>query len=159
MVKLLCTQCGHEFERRAASHSYEVKIRKAKTHFCTPECMKKYRIKSVVVPCATCGTDVTATRSRLRRSVSGKIFCSKSCSVVDKNKNRTGLLHPNYNNGKASYRSNAFKFYGESCTVCGYNNKIVLEVHHKDGNRNNNDISNLDVLCPTHHKEYQTNIR
>ena len=30
--------------------------------------------------------------------------------------------------------------------------KIVLEVHHIDENRNNNDISNLVILCPICHK-------
>jgi len=40
------------------------------------------------------------------------------------------------------------------CTACGYN-KIegVLEVHHIDGDRRNNVLSNLLVLCPTCHKE------
>jgi hypothetical protein len=37
--------------------------------------------------------------------------------------------------------------------------EAVLEVHHKDSDRTNNELENLDVLCPTHHTEYQLGIR
>lgn len=30
-------------------------------------------------------------------------------------------------------------------------NKIPLELHHKDGDRNNNEIENLELLCPNCH--------
>jgi hypothetical protein len=36
----------------------------------------------------------------------------------------------------------------ESCDLTEWKNKsIPLEVHHKDGNRTNNDLSNLQLLC------------
>lgn len=40
----------------------------------------------------------------------------------------------------------------KQCEHCGYD-KIpeILGVHHKDKNRNNNNISNLIVLCPNCH--------
>lgn len=39
------------------------------------------------------------------------------------------------------------------CEICGWNKaKEVLEVHHKDLNRSNEDISNLQILCPTCHR-------
>lgn len=38
------------------------------------------------------------------------------------------------------------------CLRCGYNNKQVLEVHHKDRNRSNNSMENLEVLCANCHK-------
>lgn len=41
------------------------------------------------------------------------------------------------------------------CENCGLsewlNNPIPLEVHHKDGNRNNNTIENFELLCPNCH--------
>src|SRR5262249_48960196 len=59
------------------------------------------------------------------------------------------------------YRRRAFAAYGPICIVpgCGYDNRTILEVHHRDGNRQNNRIENLDVLCPTHHAEFVAGIR
>lgn len=41
------------------------------------------------------------------------------------------------------------------CEMCGLSewlgNPIPLELHHEDGNRFNNDIDNLKILCPTCH--------
>jgi chromosome segregation protein len=46
----------------------------------------------------------------------------------------------------------------QKCERCKYS-KIpeVLHVHHKDRNRNNNIIENLEVLCPTCHEEEHYN--
>ena len=38
---------------------------------------------------------------------------------------------------------------GESCSLCG--NIKDLQVHHKDENRKNNQISNLIILCRSCH--------
>lgn len=44
-----------------------------------------------------------------------------------------------------------------SCEICGCNwvneksGQPIVEVHHKDGNANNNKEENLQVLCPNHH--------
>jgi len=40
---------------------------------------------------------------------------------------------------------------GESCILCG--NKIDLQIHHKDENRSNNQISNLIILCRSCHSK------
>lgn len=46
---------------------------------------------------------------------------------------------------------------GHQCEQCGvthWNNKpIALEVHHKDGNRTNNEKENLILLCPNCHAQ------
>lgn len=44
------------------------------------------------------------------------------------------------------------------CSKCGnpgiwQNEKLVLEVHHIDGNHSNNDIANLCLLCPNCHSQ------
>jgi predicted restriction endonuclease len=46
-------------------------------------------------------------------------------------------------------RKKALDHYGHRCAVCGYSD--VVEVHHRNGDRTNNDIRNLIVLCPNHH--------
>jgi hypothetical protein len=43
---------------------------------------------------------------------------------------------------------------GYACEICGYSKmSSVLEIHHKDWDRSNNDLGNLQVCCPTCHKE------
>lgn len=45
----------------------------------------------------------------------------------------------------------------EICEICGIkdwnNKKLVLQLHHIDGNRYNNDISNLLIVCPNCHSQ------
>lgn len=62
---------------------------------------------------------------------------------------RSGKNNPNYKGG--SYRKNALKYYGSICNRCNYNIERALIVHHKDRNRSNNNINNLEVLCANCH--------
>jgi 5-methylcytosine-specific restriction endonuclease McrA len=40
----------------------------------------------------------------------------------------------------------------EKCNRCGFNSiKAILGVHHRDRDRKNNALSNLEVLCPNCH--------
>lgn len=42
----------------------------------------------------------------------------------------------------------------KSCSRCGYNkHPQLLGIHHKDKNRENNNIENLEVLCANCHSE------
>jgi len=72
---------------------------------------------------------------------------------------KRGENHPNFKNGDSDYRAVAISNIPNVCSVCGYNIIEVLEVHHKDGNKNNEELSNLDILCPNHHKEYHLGMR
>ena len=55
-----------------------------------------------------------------------------------------------------------FEKYHNSCCVCGWNkvnpytNRVPLEVHHKDGNYENNNEENLMLLCPNCHSLTET---
>lgn len=46
-------------------------------------------------------------------------------------------------------------FFEYKCCECGnstwLNNPIPLELHHKDGNKNNNNLNNLELRCPNCH--------
>ena len=48
------------------------------------------------------------------------------------------------------YRRIAFNKFHKWCGVCGETKK--LEIHHRDGNRKNNKMGNLVILCHKHHK-------
>ena len=53
---------------------------------------------------------------------------------------------------RVNYRKLAFDRYDPVCAYCGFGIPEILEVAHIDGNRQNNDIGNLVILCPTCHK-------
>jgi 5-methylcytosine-specific restriction endonuclease McrA len=109
--------------------------------------------------CANCGKTFKSTKQKITRSKSGNVFCCKECSIKFNRPRQVGESHPKWRDGEYTYRKRALEYYGCKCSICGYDIEDVLEVHHKDGNRSNNELENLDVLCPTHHKEYTVGIR
>jgi len=42
---------------------------------------------------------------------------------------------------------------GKKCGRCNYNKYEILQVHHKDRNRSNNELENLELICPNCHLE------
>jgi len=71
--------------------------------------------------------------------------------MVNNNEFPTMIKHINY-------RKMAFDHFDPVCAHCGFGVKAVLEVAHIDGNRNNNDIRNLVILCPNCHKMHDLDI-
>jgi len=53
---------------------------------------------------------------------------------------------------RVNYRKLAFEHYAPICAYCGFGVPEILEVAHLDGNKNNNDLANLAILCPNCHK-------
>lgn len=51
---------------------------------------------------------------------------------------------------ESGYREKALKELGKKCQECGSSENLV--VHHKDKNRANNNIENLEVLCRSCHQ-------
>ena len=51
--------------------------------------------------------------------------------------------------GVTSYTAIARRFYKQECAVCGFDE--VIDVHHIDCDRDNNNPDNLIYLCPNHH--------
>lgn len=50
--------------------------------FCSRPCRVGFYRNQVEMPCAQCGTSVTRPQSELRKSKSGNIFCSPTCSTI-----------------------------------------------------------------------------
>ena len=42
---------------------------------------------------------------------------------------------------------------GMKCESCTYNKHGILQIHHKDRNRENNNSDNLELICPNCHYE------
>lgn len=59
---------------------------------------------------------------------------------------------------KINYRKLAFDAYEPICVHCGFGIPQVLEVAHLDGKRQNNDVTNLVILCPNCHKMHDLDL-
>ena len=77
---------------------------------------------------------------------------------VEKKYKKTGYhqkdtQNNNYKDGISNYRQKAFRAKGRKCSICGATSN--LRIHHKDGNRRNNSLGNLKVICEScHQKQY-----
>lgn len=65
----------------------------------------------------------------------------------------SGTNHPLWKDGRSTYRQRLLKKSGKiaKCTNCGIKDVRLLEAHHKDRNRSNNALSNLEWLCKNCH--------
>ena len=132
---------------------------------CSAACGAILRRTRKVIPCSFCKNRFSIKLSKLNEVKSKLNFCSRKCKDsaqrLDSGEQYGDLRPDHYGvaNGLYTYRERALKFYGPRCSVCGYGIEKVLEVHHRDGKRSHNAIENLDVLCPTHHEEYEAGVR
>ncbi len=91
-------------------------------------------------------------------SGANKKTCTRACS----NKNRTGILYkstgrPLKDKVKTYYlqKKRLMSSRGKMCERCSYDIYQILQVHHRDKNRKNNNQENLELLCPNcHAKEH-----
>lgn len=120
--------------------------------------------------CLQCGKEFKAHKCQVKRG--GGKYCSISCGTTYRNIHNNPakdpevrkkisqnhapvpwLIENRYDNYKGidiqNYRKKAFRFYGKRCNRCGSEERI--EVHHKDRDRKNNDLNNLEVLCKSCH--------
>lgn len=116
--------------------------------FCSIQCRTKAQFKGKIVKCFNCCKKIYRSPSQLKKSKSGKHFCTKSCQTFWRNTYFVEEKHANWKNGIRTYRK-ILERSGKKpfCALCKINNKRILTAHHKDRNRNNNKLSNLVWLC------------
>lgn len=97
-------------------------------------------------PCVVCG--------KMIMSKFNKKTCSRSCANIQ----RTGIKY-HLGNPKSKVKSQQalklrlLKERGRKCERCDYSKYEILQVHHKDKNKNNNNLENLALICPNCHYE------
>lgn len=120
--------------------------------YCSADCHHQGLRKGVFKKCFICGKDSYKKPLQLKRSKSGKFFCSKSCQTKWRNTEFIGPRHANWVDGENAYRSVLTRNKIPSvCTLCKTRDKRILAVHHIDKNRKNNKLSNLAWLCNNCH--------
>lgn len=124
---------------------YSIDIR----HFDRSKKLREKRIYEIITKeCPVCGNEFEAQKGHKKE----KTTCSHSCSNTYF---RTGKGNGKWKGTK--YRTICFEHHEKKCVVCG-EDKIV-EVHHYDGDHDNNKKENLVPLCSTHHKYWHSRYR
>lgn len=145
-----CDYCGKEINKRPSQ--VKNNLEKGRKNYCSNECKKLGQFTSKVCICGYCGKEIYRTPSQIKKSKSGLMFCNSSCACTYNNKKfRSGENNPNWKDGETLYKKTAYSVYQNECSICGFNDKNALEVHHIDMNRANNNTDNLIILCANHH--------
>lgn len=144
-----CLFCQEQFEAKISE------IKRGYARYCSSTCfhVRARKQKTPNCACLFCDKQFYRSPSKIRKNM----FCSRSCKDAAQEIGISGLnsFKPSrYVDGINSYRRKAFKYLQHKCNECNYNKIIdILVVHHKDHDRTNNCISNLEILCPTCHEE------
>ena len=112
--------------------------------FCSLNC---YGISQrIETPCIVCGKPILSGLN--------KKTCSRNCANI----NRAGIKYKigspkDKVKSQQALKLRLLKDRGMICERCSYNKHEILQVHHKDRNRDNNSIDNLELICPNCHYE------
>lgn len=120
--------------------------------FCSRKCAFGYglsckkRPEKVSIICSTCTKPFLRIKTYLKYSEI--YFCTRKCKDQAHRTEEGPGNKLQYEEGMWSYRRKAVKHYGPVCMRCSYDKyEKMLDVHHRDCNRANNKIENLEVLC------------
>jgi len=130
-----CLICGDNFTH--------ISSRANKAKYCSRTCYSKAQSTkgTVSLQCAYCNTEFLTSPSKAKT----RKYCSKACTKKSNIKD----FSPTYTTVRKTMLKREML---NSCERCGYDaEKSILGVHHKDRNRKNNSIQNLEVLCPNCH--------
>lgn len=154
MVCVICKECKNTFD------IHQAEINRGNGKFCSSKCSAKFygylrkKPKTPNVKCAHCGCEFYKQPSKMKNSKSGIFFCCREHKDLSQ---RIGgikeIMPSHYANGDGRhYRKIALSQKPMECERCGYNKHPAgIVVHHKDRDRTNNSIENLEVLCAICH--------
>lgn len=158
-ISQICKQCKEIFQAQLRE------VNRGNAKYCSKKCSKiganKTRIeknlivKTPNVECSYCNKKFYKCPSKKQSSKSGIFFCCREHKDLSQ---RIGgikeIQPPHYSLGKFVYREIAFRHYPHQCAKCLYSTiPEILEVHHKDRDRSNNNLENLIILCSRCHDE------
>ena len=139
-----CLECDYSWSTFAQNIIY------GNNHEC-PNCGNHSKQMNVF-HCENCGKEIIRRNSDITKNKSGYFYCSRQCG--NEYKNKIKVENVDWNNSIWSYRRRAFEKYEHKCCVCGWaEDERILEVHHIDEDRSNNEISNLCIICPICHRK------
>jgi hypothetical protein len=140
-----CRSCGVAYKKQKLKAEG-----KQQEFYCSTVCYNNAEHK-VTLTCSHCEKEFTRTKSQINKRVKNQHinFCSRECK--DAAVHYMEEIRPEHYGTSDNYRIKAFKNYPKACNRCGFDNEQALEVHHRDRDRLNNDLSNLEILCANCH--------
>ncbi len=141
-----CKICDKEFKTKPFF------VKNGGGKYCSVVCHHIGLRNGVLKKCFVCSRETYKKAVQIKRSKSGKFFCSKSCQTKWRNQEFVGEKHANWKNGLSAYRSVlARNKIIPVCVLCDGKDRRVLAVHHIDKDRKNNNVANLAWLCHNCH--------
>ena len=137
---IVCATCKNPIYRRPS----QIKANNKRV-FCSSLCYGISNRKEN--PCLVCGKPILASMNK------------KTCSRVCSNKHRINIKYKleGFKKDKVKYQQGLklrlFEIRGKKCERCGYSKYEILQIHHKNRDRSNNDLKNLELICPNCHYE------
>jgi len=141
-----CQFCQKSFQAPAKE------VARGNGRFCSRFCGRHVkRPKPDNSVCAFCNKPFYRQISSFVNSRSGLRFCCREHKDLAQRIGGIEAIQPDhYGIGQhADYRKLALASLPQACNRCGYDKYVI--VHHKDRNRKNNCIENLEVICPNCH--------
>lgn len=144
-VDFTCESCGNKFHRTV------LKAKQRKRMFCSMPCWLKFKkAKAVKQSCATCGKPISSGKS------CRNVACIRKAYIASWKAGKcSGSIRGGY--VATAVKQYLFEKYNSKCSRCGWSEvnkttgKIPLTVEHIDGNSNNSQEANLDLICPNCH--------
>ncbi|HEQ4429580.1 TPA: HNH endonuclease [Streptococcus pyogenes] len=130
-----CSNCGSRFEYKGRHGN------RNNNFFCSYECYLAFKTKKIKVKCDWCGKEFMKKRSDIARTKHN--YCSHKCT--DDYKRWTGL------SGKAPVIDGIPAHRVIASEKMGRQLHHYEEVHHIDGNHDNNRIENIVILSKSEH--------
>lgn len=148
-----CNYCKSEY---TANPSY---LKRGQGNFCSRSCSSKFNGRNLkkkpdtVCSLPTCDKMFYRSNSKRKNSKSGLMFCCREHKDLGQRlENGLTQIHPDhYGTVSTQYRDIAFRSLPHSCNRCCFDDERILVVHHIDRNHDNNNLSNLEILCHNCH--------
>jgi 5-methylcytosine-specific restriction endonuclease McrA len=147
-----CNSCEKEFGNHRALNAHQISHKNKQARYSVDR--KQLDSKSnKIFNCLYCEKDMKYNYSTMNKFCSTDCYSKYQWQSVSIPKIEQGL--------GGNYKRYLKEKYGDKCVECGQENiwnnkKLVLQLDHIDGNSDNNQISNLRLLCPNCHTQTET---
>jgi hypothetical protein len=148
-----CDFCGKDLSRKRSTKNSKLKM-----FFCNKFCKLNAQKLGLFnnkkqLKCMKCDNIVNVD------SRATKVLCINCKPFKRKKNNYWDVINGNRTIKRANISFKNFLFNNnikeEKCESCSleewYNKKIIFQLHHKDGNKHNNILENIEILCPNCH--------